>query len=98
MFSAVGMPVNSVSVIVNVVDVDADGTPEGGMPEDVTPESVLSLSLLSLFEASISSGEVVCFWAATLVAEGALLGRCVILFLFLEFAVGLSLKPSFSDT
>ena len=44
-------------VIVSVVDVDADGTPEGGMPEDVTPESVLSLSLLSLFEASVASGE-----------------------------------------
>ena len=43
-------------MIVNAVDVDADGTPEGGMPEDVTPESVLSLSLLSLFEASIASG------------------------------------------
>ena len=63
-----------------------------------TPESVLSLSLLSLFEASIASGEVVCFWAATLVAEGALLGQCVILFLFLESAVGSSSKPSFSDT
>ena len=45
MFSAV-----SVSVIVNVVDVDADGMPEVGTPEDVMPESVLSLSLLSLFE------------------------------------------------
>ena len=92
------MPVNSMSVIVNVVDVDADGMPEGGTPEDVMPESVLSLSLLSLFEASIASGGVVCFWATTLVTEGTLLGRCVILFLFLEFSVGSSSKPSFSNT
>ena len=92
------MPVNSMFMILSIVDVDADGTPEGGTPEDVTPESVLSLSLLSLYEASVASGEVVCFWAATLVAEGILLGQCVILFLFLVSAVGSSLKPSFSDT
>ena len=57
------------SVMACIVDVDV-----GGMPENGTPDSVLSISLLSLFEASFASGEVVCFWVATLVAEGAPLG------------------------
>ena len=39
-----------------------------------TPESVLDFSMSGLFVGSFASGETVLFQAATLVADGALLG------------------------
>ena len=57
-----GMPVKSGSAVACAVVVDD------------TPESVLSVCLFGLLAASFASEEIVCFWAATLVPNGALLG------------------------
>ena len=60
--SDLGTPAKSGSAVACAVDVDD------------MPESVLSVCLFGLLAASYASGEIVCFWAATLVPNGALLG------------------------
>ena len=60
-----------------------------GMPDNADVDG-----LRDFLSALCSSDDVVCFCAATLVAEGAIRGLCVGLFLFLGLITGSLSNPS----
>ena len=62
------------------------------------PESVFDFLTSGLFAGSFASGETLLFQAATLVADGALLGLWLSRFFFFNGFIDSSSNPSFNDT